>query len=178
MKVFKTEISGCLYFDHCNYKDQRGFFYEIYKKNRYSKYIKNNFVQENFSESKKNVFRGMHFQIKEPQGKLLTVVSGKIKDIIIDLRKKSPTFGRSISINLSYSKYQQIWIPPGLGHGFFTLSNKAKIIYQCTEYYNPNNERTLSYLDHKIIKFLPKRKYIISKKDKKGLSFNEVIQLC
>jgi dTDP-4-dehydrorhamnose 3,5-epimerase len=177
MKLFKTGISGCVYFNLKNYQDRRGFFSEIYRNKEYKRYIKQRFIQENYSSSKKNVFRGIHFQTKKPQGKLLTVLSGKIKDIIIDLRKKSPTFGKTISVNLSYNKFQQIWIPAGLGHGFFTLSNNTKIIYQCTEYYDPKNEKTLSYLDPKIIKFLPKSKYIISKKDSKGLLFNDLLKL-
>ena len=96
--------------------------------------------KQTFLFQKKNILRGIHFQIKKPQGKLLTVISGKIKDIIIDLRKKSATFGKVDTIILSEKKNQQIWIPEGFGHGFISLTDNVKIIYQCTEFYYPKYE--------------------------------------
>jgi dTDP-4-dehydrorhamnose 3,5-epimerase len=178
MEVKKTLLSGCYYFNLKAFSDKRGFFNEIFHQNKYNRYIKKKFVQTNYSYSKKNVFRGIHFQIKKPQGKLLTVISGKIKDIVIDLRKKSSTFGKVVCIILSEKKNQQVWIPPGFGHGFLTLTDNVKIVYQCTSFYRPKYERTLSFKDKKFRKIIKKNNLIISKKDKNGFTFedlNEVI---
>ena len=174
MEVKKTKLSGCYYFNINFFLDKRGFFSEIFHQNKYNKLIKKNFIQTNYSFSKKNVFRGIHFQIKKPQGKLLTVISGEIKDVIIDLRKKSKTFGKIDCVMLSEKKNQQIWIPPGFGHGFLTLTNNVKIVYQCTDFYYPQYECTLSLKDKKFRKIKKKNNLKISKKDLSGLSFEEV----
>ena len=107
----------------------------------------------------------------------MTVISGKIRDIVIDLRKKSTTYGKVMSVILSEKKNQQIWIPPGFGHGFISLTNKVKIIYQCTNFYFPEYEKVLSYKDNKFKKIINYKNLIISKKDKQGLTFNELIKL-
>lgn len=177
MEVKRTKLNDCYYFNLKIFLDKRGFFNEIFHQNKYNKLIKKNLVQTNYSFSKKNVFRGMHFQIKKSQGKLLTVISGKIKDIIIDLRKKSSTFGKVDSIILSEKKNQQIWIPPGFGHGFLTLTDNVKIVYQCTDFYYPQYECTLSFKDKKFRKIIKKKKLIISKKDKNGLKFDDLNEL-
>lgn len=174
MEVKRTILSGCYYFNFKAFLDKRGFFNEIFHQSKYSRYIKKKFVQTNYSYSKKNVFRGIHFQIKKPQGKLLTVISGKIKDIVIDLRKKSSTFGKVVCIILSEKKNQQIWIPPGFGHGFLTLTDNVKIVYQCTSFYRSKYERTLSFKDKKFRKVIKKNNLIISKKDKNGFTFKEL----
>lgn len=174
MLIKKTKLNNCYYFDLKKFSDNRGFFCEVAHEKRYKKYIKRKIVQTNFSYSKKNIFRGIHFQIKKPQGKLLTVLSGEIKDIIIDLRKKSSTYGQTDSIVLSEKKNQQIWIPEGFGHGFISLTDKVKIIYQCTDFYYPKYEKTLSYKDSKFKNIIKNKNLKISKKDLAGLSFNEV----
>jgi len=160
------------------FKDNRGIYFEVFNKKKWKKVFNQDFVEEDNVISKKNVFRGIHFQIKKPQGKLLTVISGKIKDIVIDLRKKSSTFGKVVCIILSEKKNQQVWIPPGFGHGFLTLTDNVKIVYQCTSFYRPKYERTLSFKDKKFRKIIKKNNLIISKKDKNGFKFedlNEVI---
>ena len=177
MQVKKIKLNDCYYFNLKIFHDNRGFFNEIMQKKKYKKFVKKKFVQTNFSYSKKNVFRGIHYQIKEPQGKLLTVLSGKIKDIIIDLRKKSSTYGKVASVILSDKKNQQIWIPSGFGHGFLTLTKNVKIIYQCTNYYYPLYEKTLSYKDKKFSRFISNKNLIISKKDKNGLSFDDLSKI-
>jgi len=177
MEANRTKLNGCYYFNIKIFLDKRGFFSEIFHQNKYKKLIKKNLIQTNYSFSKKNVFRGIHFQIKKPQGKLLTIISGKIKDIVIDLRKKSSTFGKIDCVILSEKKNQQIWIPPGFGHGFLTLTDNVKIVYQCTDFYYPQYERTLSFKDKKFRKIKKKKNLKISKKDLLGLSFEEVKKL-
>ena len=177
MEIKRTKLNGCYYFNVKIFIDKRGFFSEIFHQNKYNKLIKKNFIQTNYSFSKKNVFRGIHFQIKKPQGKLLTVISGKIKDIVIDLRKKSSTFGKVDNVILSEKKNQQIWIPPGFGHGFLTLTNNVKIVYQCTDFYYPQYECTLSFNDKKFSKIKKNKNFKISKKDLSGFSFEEVKKL-
>ncbi|MDB3877213.1 dTDP-4-dehydrorhamnose 3,5-epimerase [Candidatus Pelagibacter ubique] len=174
MIIKNTKLNDCYYFDLKKFLDNRGFFFEISHQSKYKNYIKKKIVQTNFSHSKKNVFRGMHFQVKNPQGKLLTVLSGKIKDIIIDLRKQSSTYGKVDVVNLSEKKNQQIWIPEGFGHGFISLTDKVKIIYQCTDFYYPKYEKTLSYKDPKFKNIIKNIKFKVSNKDLTGLSFNEV----
>ena len=177
LKLIKTKIKGCFVIPVKIYKDNRGSFTELYNKKNISKLIKKNFVQENYSISKKNVFRGMHLQIVKPQGKLLNLISGAIDDIILDLRKKSPTFGKSICIQLSEKKYRQVWIPPGLAHGFLSKQNDTRIIYNCTENYNPKLEKCISYNDKRVSRFLKGKKFIISDKDKRGIFFEEFIKI-
>lgn len=153
-------------------KDNRGFFFELYKSTSYKKSIKSFFLQDNYSRSKKGVLRGLHFQLKKPQGKLLTVIKGKIFDVVIDLRKKSKTFGCWNSYYLMDNKYNQIWIPPGFAHGFMSLSNETNIHYKCTEEYDPANEKTIFWRDNKLNIQWPKGKKILSKKDNNpNLSF-------
>jgi dTDP-4-dehydrorhamnose 3,5-epimerase len=160
------------------YEDDRGTFYEVYNKKQFLNHgIKDNFVQNSISVSKKNVLRGMHYTIKNPQSQLLTVIQGEIYDCLVDLRKKSKYFGKFFSFNLNSKKINQIYMPPGIAHGFCVLSKKAILQYNSSKVYNPNNEGGLIWNDKKIKIDWPIKKPIISKKDKTFNSFKEIINL-
>lgn len=175
MKIIKTKISGPLIIVPLIFNDSRGFFFEKYNYKKFSKIgIKYNFVQDNMSYSKKNVLRGLHFQKKSPQGKLVKVVKGKIFDVIVDLRRNKKSFGKYLTFLLSDKNQNQLWVPPGFAHGFCTLSKEAKVEYKCTEFYKPNDEYTLKWNDNELGIQWPTNKPIVSKKDSSGLSFNEL----
>ena len=160
IKIFKTEI----------FKDKRGFFREIYKKNL----IKNaNFIFDCLSISKKNVLRGLHIQTKNSQAKFLTVIRGEIFDVAVDLRKKSKTFGRYFSINLSSKNYCSIYIPEGFAHGFCCLDKENIVYYQNSNYRNKNNETGILWNDPDINIKWPIKNPILSVKDKKNFSLKE-----
>jgi len=128
------------------------------------------------SHSKINTLRGMHIQLKKPQAKILTVTNGKILDVVVDLRKESKTFGKYFSIILSDKSDFSLFVPAGFAHGFLCLSNECTVYYKCTNYQNKNSERTLIWNDKNINIKWPLKKPILSKKDKIGLSFNELIK--
>jgi dTDP-4-dehydrorhamnose 3,5-epimerase len=160
IKIFKTEI----------YKDKRGFFREIYKKNL----IKNtNFIFDCLSISKKNVLRGLHIQTKNSQAKFLTVIRGEIFDVAVDLRKKSKTFGRYFSINLSSKNYCSIYIPEGFAHGFCCLDKENIVYYSNSNYRNKNNEIGILWNDPDINIKWPIKNPILSVKDKNNFSLKE-----
>ena len=171
MKIKKTSFKDCFLIEKKIFKDQRGFFFEIFKKNEFNEILKKkfNFVQDNLSYSYKGVLRGLHYQKNKPQGKLVRVVCGSIYDVVVDIRKNSPTFGKWEGFNLNSSNNLQIWVPPGFAHGFLSLSNKTIIEYKCTEYYNPNSECGILWNDDYLnIKWPINKigKLIVSKKDK------------
>ena len=160
IKIFKTEI----------FKDKRGFFREIYKKNL----IKNaNFIFDCLSISKKNVLRGLHIQTKNSQAKFLTVIRGEIFDVAVDIRKKSKTFGRYFSINLSSKNYCSIYIPEGFAHGFCCLDKENIVYYRNSNYRNKNNEIGILWNDPDINIKWPIKNPILSVKDKKNFSLKE-----
>ena len=160
------------------HKDNRGIFYEIYNKKQFNKFgIRENFVQDNISISKKNVLRGMHYTIKKPQSQILTVLEGEIFDCLVDLRKKSKFFGKCFSFYLNAKKNNQIYMPAGLAHGFCVLSNQAILHYNTSRVYDPNDEGGLIWDDKKINISWPIKKPIISLKDKNFYSLNEIINL-
>jgi len=130
------------------FDDKRGFFLETYRSQEFiANGIVNHFVQDNHSGSKKGVLRGLHYQILQPQGKLVRVTSGKIFDVAVDLRRHSPNFGKWISTTLSAENKYQVWIPIGFAHGFYVLSDWAEVAYKTTDYYNAEGERTLLWND-------------------------------
>jgi len=158
-------------------EDHRGTFCETYRHNEFAHNgISQVFVQENSSESKRGVLRGLHYQVNTPQGKLINVVRGKIFDVAVDLRKRSPTFGKWVGVVLQESEHQQLWIPPQFAHGFYTLSEKATIQYKCTDYYQPQNERTILWNDSDLCIDWPLSKNappLLSEKDKRGSLLKE-----
>jgi dTDP-4-dehydrorhamnose 3,5-epimerase len=128
--------------------DERGFFLETYQAKRFSDAgIAANFVQDNHSKSQKGVLRGLHYQIRQPQGKLFRVVSGEVFDVAVDLRRNSTTFGKWVGVVLSAQNKKQLWIPEGFAHGFYTLSDSAEVFYKTTDYYAPEWERCLVWND-------------------------------
>lgn len=149
MKIHSTSISDVLILEPKVFGDERGFFYESFSAREFEKLsgLSPNFVQDNHSRSAKNVLRGLHYQIRQPQGKLIRVTEGEIFDVAVDLRKSSPTFGKWTSARLSAENHLQLWIPPGFAHGFLVLSESADVLYKVTDYWAPENERCISWKD-------------------------------
>jgi dTDP-4-dehydrorhamnose 3,5-epimerase len=177
MKVHKTSLDGCIVIEPDIYGDDRGFFLETFQLKRYLSEagIKDQFVQDNYSRSSRGVLRGLHFQHLKPQGKLVRVVKGEVYDVAVDIRKDSPSFGNWASIILSEDNKKQFWIPPGFAHGFVVLSDIADFEYKCTDYYDPDDERTLLWSDSEINIDWPVDKPILSDKDKNGLLLQDII---
>lgn len=157
------------------YQDNRGFFFESYREEKINHILERDnitFVQDNHSNSKKNVLRGLHYQFKSPQIKLVRVVKGKILDVVVDLRKSSKTFGNWFAIELSESNKYQLLIPEGFAHGYSTISNEAEVLYKVSKYYNPDDEKCIIWNDKKInIDWKLTKKPIISERDSQGVNF-------
>ncbi|OGT47423.1 MAG: dTDP-4-dehydrorhamnose 3,5-epimerase [Gammaproteobacteria bacterium RIFCSPHIGHO2_12_FULL_41_20] len=148
MKSTPAKIPGVMIFEPAIYKDERGCFFEIFNEMRYRTYgLTLSFVQDNISKSTKGVLRGLHYQLQHPQGKLVTVLKGKIFDVIVDIRQTSPTFGQWLTLELSDENHKQLYIPPGLAHGFYALSDKVEFHYKCTDYYHPEDEHGIAWND-------------------------------
>jgi dTDP-4-dehydrorhamnose 3,5-epimerase len=152
--------------------DERGFFMEVFQSSKFSEAgISAPFVQDNHSLSKQGVLRGLHYQIKHAQGKLVRTIVGEIFDVAVDLRKSSPTFGEWVGTQISADNKYQLWVPPGFAHGFYVLSDWAEIIYKVTDFYAPEFERTLFWDDPDIgiqWPFLTGQSPVLSSKDKNG----------
>lgn len=175
MKIIKTKISGLFIIKPKNYKDKRGFFYESYVKKKYGNLIKKNFCQDNVSLSKKNVLRGIHFQLPPfSQGKLVRVIDGEVLDVAVDLRKSSRTFGKWVSVTLSSKKNNQLWIPEGFGHGFVVKSETAHLLYKTTNYYNKESEESIIWNDKTLSIDWGIKNPNISKKDREAKDFINV----
>jgi dTDP-4-dehydrorhamnose 3,5-epimerase len=147
--VTPTAIPDVLLLEPTVFSDDRGYFFESYKDRDFQEAtgLQAAFVQDNHSMSTKGVLRGLHYQIRHPQGKLLRVVQGSVFDVAVDLRRSSPTFGRWVGARLSAENRRQLWIPPGFAHGFLALSETAEVLYKITDYWYPEHERTLLWND-------------------------------
>ena len=167
MKVLETNLNGCLIIEPKIFTDDRGFFQETFNKIRYSSMagINLDFVQDNHSRSSMGVLRGLHFQSTKPQGKLVRVVNGEVFDVVVDIRKESPTFGKHMSVIVSGNNKKQFWIPPGFAHGVLVLSNTADFEYKCTDFYDPDDEQCLKWDDPELNIKWPEGKKYISDKD-------------
>ena len=176
MKVTESGIKGVFIIEPDVYEDDRGFFMETFHNERYRKLLGINldFVQDNISRSSKNVLRGMHFQKNYPQGKIVKASRGEILDVVVDLRKDSPTYGTWESFRLSEKNKLQVWIPPGFAHGFLVMSDSADIDYKCTEYYHPEDELCLLWNDPEVAIDWTINDPILTEKDKKGLSLKDL----
>ena len=176
MKVTESGIKGVFIIEPDVYEDDRGFFMETFHNERYRKLLGINldFVQDNISRSSKNVLRGMHFQKNYPQGKIVSASRGEILDVVVDLRKDSPTFGTWESFRLSEKNKLQVWIPPGFAHGFLVMSDSADFEYKCTEYYHPEDELCLMWNDPEVAIDWTINDPILTEKDKKGLSLKDL----
>tara|TARA_B110000008_G_scaffold31618_1_gene28282 strand:+ start:224 stop:766 length:543 start_codon:yes stop_codon:yes gene_type:complete len=176
MKINKTFIEDLLIIEPLLFKDDRGFFYESYNKNNFENIIKNSFVQDNESKSIKGVIRGLHFQ-KPPhaQTKLVRCISGKILDVVVDLRKNSKTFGETFYIELSSENNKQLFVPKGFAHGFQVLTNEAVVNYKVDEYYSPDSYSGIIWNDKDLlIKWKHDIEPILSKKDLNLESFKNL----
>lgn len=151
MDIKALEISDVLLLRPEVYEDKRGFFTEIFQANRFEQAgLPSHFVQENHSGSHRNILRGLHYQIQQAQGKLISVIVGDVFDVAVDLRKSSATFGKWVGVHLSSEKREHIWIPAGFAHGFFVESKWAEVLYRVTDYYAPEWERTLIWDDPEV----------------------------
>ncbi len=171
IKATETKLKGCFIIEPKVFEDERGYFFESYNHKDFCEVIGRevNFVQDNQSFSKKGVLRGLHFQQgKYAQAKLVSVIQGRIQDVVVDLRKKSPTFGEHLSIELSGDNKKQLFIPRGFAHGFLTLSDSAKVYYKCDNYYKKEAECGIRYDDSNLgIKWrIDSKDVLLSEKDK------------
>lgn len=176
MNIVVSEIPDVLILEPRVFGDDRGFFFESFSQKVFSDKtgIDVNFVQDNHSLSVRNVLRGLHYQIHQPQGKLVRVVVGEVLDVVVDIRRSSPTFGQWVSCVLSAENKRQIWIPPGFAHGFAVRSETAEVLYKTTDYYSPEGERTLRWDDPDLdIAWGLTDTPILSAKDQKGVFLND-----
>ena len=149
MKVTPTAIADVLIIEPKVFGDARGFFYESFHQKAFNEATGTDcqFVQDNHSRSSKGVLRGLHYQIEQPQGKLVRVVRGAVFDVAVDIRKSSPTFGKWVGVELTEENHKQLWIPAGFAHGFMVTSDSAEFLYKTTDYYAPQHERSLLWND-------------------------------
>lgn len=176
MKITKTKIEDVLIIEPKIFGDERGFFFESFNSKIFAEKtgLKLNFVQDNHSRSQQNVLRGLHYQIKQPQGKLVRTVVGEIFDVAVDIRKSSSTFGQWVGVNLSAENKKQIWVPEGFAHGFLVVSEVAEVLYKTTDFYAPEYERSILWNDPDIaINWNLKNQPILSKKDEAGFPLKE-----
>lgn len=166
LKQIETSIPGVVLIELNIFKDPRGYFLETHHQQKYKELgIDAVFVQDNHSHSRKGTLRGLHYQLRHPQAKLIYVVSGEIFDVAVDIRRGSPTFGQWTGAVLSEENKRQIFVPTGFAHGFCVLSETADIIYKCTDLYTPNDEYGISWADPQIGIQWPEKKPILSEKD-------------
>ncbi len=148
MQINALTIPDVLLFEPAVFGDDRGYFLETFRESHFSERgLQYAFVQDNQSKSGQGILRGLHYQLKFPQGKLVRVLSGEIFDVAVDIRKSSPTFGQWVGEILSAENKKQLWVPPGFAHGFYVTSESAEIAYKCTEYYHPEDDHSLLWND-------------------------------
>lgn len=182
MRITTTAIPDVLILEPKVFGDERGFFFEGYNEKafREATACQVEFVQDNHSKSSKNVLRGLHYQISpKAQGKLVRVVSGAVFDVAVDIRRNSPTFGKWVGVHLSGENKRQMWIPPGLAHGFLTLTNSAEFLYKTTDYYSPEHERCIAWNDPDLdIRWPCDEPPILSLKDDAGVAWADLMSDC
>jgi dTDP-4-dehydrorhamnose 3,5-epimerase len=177
MRVAATAIPDLLLLELTIHEDERGFFFESFNQKRFEDAVRRNvcFVQDNHSRSVRHVLRGLHYQIRQPQGKLVRIIAGEVFDVAVDLRRSAPTFGKFFGIILSAANKKQLWIPEGFAHGFLVLSEAAEVLYKTTDYYVPEHERCLIWNDPDVGIDWPKDgEPILSAKDRLGLTLSKV----
>jgi len=172
LQIIKTKFTGLIFYKRETFRDKRGYFRELF----IEKDLKKKFIFDYYSLSKKNVLRGIHLQLKKPQGKLITVLSGKIFDVALDCRPKSKTFGNFFSSVLSEKENTSLYIPEGFAHGFCSLTNNTNLHYRCTNYRDKNSETGIYWKDKSLDINWPNQKFSISSKDKKFLLFKDFIE--
>lgn len=176
MSFTKLEIPDVVVFEPKVFGDDRGFFFESFNQRNFEEAVgvSVDFVQDNHSMSTRNVLRGLHYQIEQPQGKLVRVVQGEVFDVAVDIRKSSPTYKQWVGIHLSAENKKQLWIPAGFAHGFIVLSDKAEFLYKTTNYYAPEHERCILWNDPELaIQWPVDSTPILSGKDAKGATMGQ-----
>ena len=176
MKIITTDIPDVLIVEPQVFGDDRGFFFESFNQKSWQEQIGMDirFVQHNHSCSEQNVLRGLHYQIKQSQGKLVRVISGEVYDVAVDLRRSSPTFGKWVGAHLSAANKKQFWVPEGFAHGFYVLSEIAEFLYLATDFYAPEYERTIAWDDPDLNISWPllDKEPVLSGKDRMGSRFS------
>lgn len=177
MKFLSTEIKEVIIIEPNVFQDDRGFFMETFRANLLADNgINYQFLQDNHSGSKKNILRGLHYQIRHPQGKLVRAIRGEIFDVAVDLRRSSVTFGQWVGVTLSEVNKKMLWIPSGFAHGYYVLSDWAEIVYKATDYYDPESDRSIVWNDPDIAINWPIPSYtepLLSEKDRLGKRLKE-----
>ena len=177
MKVIETRLPGVLVIEPDVFGDERGFFKESFQLQRYKDIgIKEGFVQDNFSSSTRGVLRGLHYQVTQPQGKLVSCVFGAVYDVAVDVDPDSESFGCFVGIELSGQNHRQLWIPPGYGHGFCVLSDSAIFHYKCTDFYNDQDEAGVIWNDNDLGIDWPIKDPRVSAKDRKLPSLRDLVK--
>ncbi len=173
MNFTKTEIPEVIIIEPKVHGDHRGFFMETFRQQEFEQAgISSNCVQDNHSKSTHGILRGLHYQIQNPQGKLVRVVVGEVYDVAVDLRRSSPTFGQWVGVVLSAGNKRALWVPPGFAHGFYVMSPFAEVTYKCTSYYEPEFDRSLLWSDQELnISWPDKVNVVLSDKDRIAPSF-------
>ena len=182
MNIIPTAISDVLILEPKVFGDARGFFFESFNQAVFDAHIKQangqpyTFVQDNHSRSARGVLRGLHYQLQQPQGKLVRVVRGAVFDVAVDIRKRSSTFGRWVGVELSEENQRQLWLPPGFAHGFVVLTETADFLYKTTDYYAPTHERCIAWNDPTLAIDWPGDVTVqLSAKDQQGWSWQETL---
>lgn len=175
MEIIETQIPEVKIVVPKVFGDERGYFMETYRESWLDDLgVSKSFVQDNQSKSSHGILRGLHYQVNNPQGKLVRVVSGTVFDVAVDLRKASKTFGKWVGVELSAENKKQLWVPEGFAHGFYVMSEEAEFVYKCTDYYSPENDRCLLWNDESINvewPIPPENEPLLSSKDINGLKF-------
>ena len=175
MKVTPTALAEVLLIEPKVFGDSRGFFYEAWNRQAFEQAgIPASFVQDNHSRSARNVLRGLHYQIRQPQGKLVRVMAGEVFDVVVDIRRSSPRFGQWVGVKLAAKTHHAVWVPPGFAHGFCVTSEFAEVIYKTTDFYAPEHERAILWNDPGIGVVWPlSGDPLLSQKDTQGKHLNE-----
>ena len=175
MRIVPTHLPGVLIVEPDVHADGRGFFIETYHAERYREHgIEGPFVQDNHSRSGAGTLRGLHLQIRKPQGKLVRVIEGEVYDVSVDVRRGSPTFGRWVAVTLTAENFKQVYVPPGFAHGFCVVSPVAQVEYKCTDTYDPAGEIGLAWNDPALAISWPVREPILSKRDRSNPTLAEL----
>ena len=166
MKVTPTDLPGVMLIEPTVFSDTRGFFLESYHAHRYAEAgLPSSFVQDNYSRSWRGILRGLHYQLRHPQGKLVWVTRGEVFDVVVDIRQGSPTFAHWLGVVLAEDNHRQLYIPPGFAHGFYVLSDTADFLYKCDDFYYPEEERGILWCDPDLDISWPVSAPILSPKD-------------
>jgi dTDP-4-dehydrorhamnose 3,5-epimerase len=177
VKFSRTEIPGVIVIQPDIHRDERGFFLESYHQQKYAEAgIDAVFVQDNHSRSVRGTLRGLHMQLARPQGKLVRAIRGSLWDVAVDVRRGSPTFGRHVAVELDADTHQQLYVPPGLAHGFLVTSEHAELEYKCTDFYDPGSELSIVWNDPELAIPWPMEAPLLSTKDRDAPTLAEVME--